>query len=149
MAQTQIFVQEVEIIMQAFAVIRNQICLAGLLVRPWLVGRAGLHRRENADQPGILAAFLQKFSDSLFLAEVPLADELDLDSRFSSHLLRVLANPVAVWLGELWIVQYPDLPFVQKRRHPTAETDLRQCPEKQHPVPTTQHSGNLSGVTFR
>jgi hypothetical protein len=36
----------------------------------------------------------------------------DLDSGFGSHLLRVLANPVAERLSELRIVEDPDLPLV-------------------------------------
>src|ERR1700735_3057951 len=85
----------------------------------------------------------------VFLAEFPLANELDLDSRLRRHLLRVLANPVAEWLGELRVVEYPDLPFEQQRRHSSGKADLRQRSENQHPVPTTQHSGNLPAVTFR
>ena len=148
MAQAQFLVHEVEVVMQALAVIRHQVRLAGLLVVPRLVGRAGFHGRENADQPRLLTAPGQNLFHPVFLAEVPLADELDLDSRFDRHLLRVLANPVAERLGELRIVEYPDLPLVQKRRHPSGKADLRQRAENQHPVPTAQHAGNLGGVSF-
>jgi hypothetical protein len=50
----------------------------------------------------------------IFLPEVSLADKLDLDAGLGRRLLRVLPNPVAEWLGELRIVEYPDLPFVKK-----------------------------------
>jgi hypothetical protein len=149
MAQAQILVHEVEIVMQTLAVIWYQKCLAGLLVVPWLVGRARLHGGENADQPCLLAPAGQNLFCPVFFSEVPLADELDFDSGFGSHLLRVLTNPVAERLGELRIVEYPDLPLVQKRRHPSGKADLWQYAKNQHPVPATQHSGNLPGVTFR
>ena len=149
MAESQILVHEVEVVMQALAVIRNQIRLARLLVVPGLVGRAGLHGGENADQPRLLTPSGQNLFHPVFLPEVPLADELDLDARIGSHLLRVLPNLVAEWLGELRIVEYPDLPLVQKRGHPTGKADLWQCAENQHPVPATQHPGYLRRVTFR
>jgi hypothetical protein len=115
---------------------------------PRLVGRAGFHRRENAHQARLLASFRDDVFDPVFLAEVPLADELDLDSRFGSRLLRVLANPVAEWLGKLRIVENPDLPLLQERCHPTGEADPRQRAKNQHPVPATQHAVNLSGVSL-
>jgi hypothetical protein len=148
MAQAQILVHEVEVVMQALAVIRNQKRLACLLVVPWLVGRAGLHGRENAHQPCLLTPTGQNLFHPVFLPEVPLADELDLDSRLGSHLLCVLANPVAEWLGELRVVEYSDLPLEQKRRHSPGKTDPRQRSENQHPVPTAQHSGNLCVVSL-
>ena len=148
MAQPQILVHEVEVVMQALAVIRYQIRLAGLLVVPRLVGRAGLHGRENADQPRLLTPAGQNLFHPVFLPEVPLADELDLDSRFGRHLLRVLANPVAERLGELRIVEYPIFLSYRNDVIP-GKADLRQRAENQHPVPTAQHSGDLGGVTLR
>ena len=97
----------------------------------------------------MLAPAGQNLLHPVFLPEVSLADELDPDTRFGRHLLRVLTNPVAEWLGKLRIVEYPDLPLVQKRRHPPGKANLRQSPENQHTVPATQHSGYLPGVTFR
>ena len=149
LAETQFLVHEVEVVMQTLPVIRNQICLAGLFVVSWLIRRAGLHGRENADQPRLLPATGQNLFHPVFLPEIPFADELDFDSRLGSHLLRVLANPVAEWFGELRIIEYPDLPLVQKRRHPAGKADLWQCAENQHPIPTPQHPGYLPGMTFR
>ena len=50
-AQPQVFVDEIEVVVQALAVVRQQIGLAGVLVVPRLVGRAGFHRRQDAYQP--------------------------------------------------------------------------------------------------
>ena len=114
MAQAQFLIHEVKVVMQTLAIVGNQICFAGLFVVPWLIGRAGLHGRENADQPTLLTPAGQNLFHPVFLPEIPLADELDLNASFGSHLLRVLANPVTEWLGELRIVEYPDVPLVQK-----------------------------------
>ena len=103
----------------------------------------------NLRQSKQFAFIIREFFCPVFLPEVPLADELDLDSSLGRHLLRVLANLVAEWLGELRVVEYPDLPLVQKRCHARRKADLRQRAKDQHPVPTAQHSGNLRSVTFR
>jgi hypothetical protein len=54
-AETQFFIDEIEVIMQALAVAGHKKRLAVVFVVPWLVRRAGLHRREDADKPGMLA----------------------------------------------------------------------------------------------
>jgi len=147
-AHAKFFVDEVEVIMQTFAVVRNQKSLAGLFVVPRLVCRAGLHRREDAHQSRVLSAFLQQFLHPVLFTEVPLADEFDFDTRPGCHLPGVLPDPVAERLGELRIVEDPDFSFKQKRRHPSGETDSRQCAENQHPVKAAQHSRYLCGVSL-
>jgi hypothetical protein len=132
--------------MQAFAVVGNQICFAGLLVVPRFVGRAGFHRREDAHQTRLLASLRDDVFHPVFLAEVPFANELDFDPRLRRHLFGVFTNPVAERLGELRIVENPDLSLERERRHPTSETDPRQRAEDQHPVEAAQHAFNLFGV---
>jgi hypothetical protein len=146
--QTDFLVHEIEIIVQALAVIGHQVRLAGLLVVPWLVSRAGLHRREDAYQSSMLSAFGQDLFDPVFFPEVSLADELDFQARFSRHLFGVLPNPVSEGFGKLWIVEYPDLPLEQEGRHPLGKADAGQRPEYQHPVPTTQNAFYLSGMSL-
>src|SRR6202046_2592614 len=121
MAQAQILVHEIKVVMQTLAVIWNQIRLTSLLVVPRLVGRAWLHGRENADDPGLLSSTSQNLFHPVFLSEVPLADELDLDPRFSSHLLRVLANPGAECVGELRVVHYPEAALGQNSAHSSGQ----------------------------
>jgi len=147
MTKAQILVHEIEVVMQAFAVVRYQVCFARLFVVPWLVGRTGLHRREDAHQTRVPSALLQKFLRPVFLPKVPFANELDFDARVRRQSLRVLTNPIAERLGELRIVEYPDLSLEQKRRHPAGKTDSRQSAEDQHPVEATQHAFNLCGVS--
>ena len=138
-AEAQFLVDEIEVVMQALAVIGNQICLPGLFVVPWLVGRTGLHGRENTDESGLLTPSGEDLFYPIFPPEIPLADEFDLDTAFGRHLFRALANPVPEWLGELRIVEDPDLALEQKR----CQTDLRQRAENQHPIPATQYARNL------
>src|ERR1700748_1647474 len=75
--QAEFGVHEVEIIVQALAAGRAQIGLVRLLVMPWLVGVAGLHRRDDVNQAGMLAALLQHLGDNRLLADMALSDMLN------------------------------------------------------------------------
>src|SRR3954470_9059025 len=108
--------------------------------------RAPSPRRCTPDR--LLASLCDDLFHPIFLPEVPFADELDFDTSLRRHLLRVLANPVPVRLGELRIVEDPNLPLKQQRRHPPGKTDTRQGAENQHAVKATQHPFNLSGVSL-
>jgi hypothetical protein len=148
-AQTEFFVDEVEVIVQALAVVAHQVRFARFLVVPRLVSGTGLHCREDANQSGMSASLGQDLFDKIFLADVPLADELDFDSRFGRQSFGVLAKPVAEGFGKLRIVKYPDLSLEQKGSHSFGETDAGQRPEDQHPVPTAQYPFNLRSVSLR
>src|SRR6266478_4795540 len=54
--QAQLGVDEVEVVVQAFAGIRPQEAAMRLFVVPRLVGVAGFHRRDDMDQAGMVAA---------------------------------------------------------------------------------------------
>ena len=76
MAQAQILDHEIKVVMQTLAVIWNQIRLTSLLVVPRLVGRAGLHGRENTDQPRLLTAASQL--DLFTFSDAPVFEKLNL-----------------------------------------------------------------------
>ena len=78
-AQPQVFVNEIEVVVQALAVVWKQVRLASVLVVPRLVGRARLHRRQDAYQPWLFAPLGQDLLDTIFLADVALAQKLDLN----------------------------------------------------------------------
>ena len=126
MTQAEFFAHEVEVVVQTLAVIRKQIRLAGLLVVPRLVGGAWLDRREDAHQPSLLPLFRQDLLHTIFLPEVALADELDLDASVRRHLFSVLPNPVPKRVGELRVVEDANFPLKQKRRHSPCKADPRQ-----------------------
>lgn len=75
--------------MEAFAGVGSQISLAGLLVVPGLIGRTGLHHREDVDQAGMVTARFQDLGDSGLLADTGFGDELDLNAVFIGELLGV------------------------------------------------------------
>src|ERR1035438_3522760 len=88
--QTQLLVHEVDVVMQAFAIVRLQIGFAGLLVMPGLAAAARLHSRKNAHHAGMLAALPQNLFDPVFFPKALLAaHKLDLDPIFGGDSLHV------------------------------------------------------------
>ena len=85
--QAGFFIHEAEVIVQAFAVVGNQIRLTGLFAVPRLVSRTGFHSREDAHQTGVLAPLLQQFLHPVFLPNASLADEFDFEARLGRCLL--------------------------------------------------------------
>ena len=134
--------------MQALAVVGLEKCSAGLLVMPRFVGGARLHGGQDAHQSRMLAAPGQNFLHPVFLAQVPLADELDFDAGLGRLPLRVLAQLIAERLGEARVVEDPHLPLIQIRGHSPGVADLRQRAKNQHPVPAAQHSRYLCRIPF-
>jgi hypothetical protein len=57
----------------------------------------------------MLPASFEYFLHQVFLPEVPLANELDLQARLRRQTLGGFPEPVAEWLGELRIVEDPYL----------------------------------------
>src|SRR4051794_14341047 len=95
--------------MQALAVVRQKIRLAGLLVMPWLIRRAWLHDREHAYQPQVFASCRKHLFYTVLLAHIPFAQEFDRESVFRGQSLRVLFQ-LTKRLSETWVVENPDLP---------------------------------------
>ena len=62
----------------------------------------------------MLAALGKRLFDPVLFAEVPLADELDLNASVRRQLLGILANALPERLGELGVVENPDVPFEHK-----------------------------------
>ena len=82
--------------MQALAIVRLQIRLVGLLVVPWFVAAARLHRRQNAHYTRMLPALLHDRFHPIFLPEtLPAPHKLDLDSGIGGDALHVLAKRLA------------------------------------------------------
>ncbi len=91
----------------------------------------------------------QDLLDAVFVADIALAEKLDLDSVVGRQPLGILAKLVAERLGEFRIVEDPNLALVQIRGHPSGIADLWQGAEQQDAVPTTQYSGDLVAVISR
>src|ERR1035441_10348789 len=100
-------------------------------------------------QAGLFAPLRQGLFDAVFLAEVFLANVLDLDAVVGRQLLGVLPQSVPEGLGEAWIVENPDLVLVQVRSHPVGKADLGKRTEHQQAVEARENTRDLRGVAFR
>jgi len=97
----------------------------------------------------MVAALGQHRFDPIFFPDIAFAQELDLHPAFRCQPFGIVAQRVAKRLGELGIVEDPDLALIQIRGHALGKTDFRQRAEQQSPVPAGKHPGDLRRVTFR
>ena len=107
-AQAEHGVDEVEVVVQALPVLVPEEGLAGRLVVPGLVGRAGLHGREDMDQSGMTSALFQDLLNPVFLADVAVAEELDGQPVVRGELFGMVADLIAERFGELGVVEDAD-----------------------------------------
>ena len=147
--QAQLGVDEVEVVMQAFASIRPQEGAMRLLVMPGLVGVAGFHRRDDMHQAGTVATDDKHPGDDVLLADVVLGNVFDGNASGTRQLGGALAHSIAKRFGKSRIVEDPDLPGRKKSRHSLRVTGSRQCAGDDDPVIAGEHSGEALAVTLR
>ena len=147
--QAQLGVDEVEVVMQAFASIRPQEGAMRVLVMPGLVGVAGFHRRDDMHQAGTVAADDKHPGDDVLLADVVLGNVFDGNASGTRQLGGALAYSIAKWFGKSRVVEDPDLPRRKKSRHSLRVTGSRQRAGDDDPVIAGEHPGEALAVTLR
>ena len=125
--QSQVLIEKVEVVMQALAVVRAQVDLAGFLVVPRPVGGTALHGRKDADQAGVSATFPQPGSHPVFFAEVGLADVLDAQAVLGGQAFGVFPQLIPQRFGEARIIENADAVSEQIPGHPLGITKSGQC----------------------
>ena len=143
-AQAELRVDEVEVVVQALAADRLEEGLAARLVVPGAIGGTGLHGREDVHQTGMIAALGEDLLDPILLAErLELADELDLQPGLGGQALGVGADLIAQRLGPAGIVEQADVARSEVARHRLGVADVRQGAGDHHPVEARQHAADL------
>jgi hypothetical protein len=108
-AEAQLFVDEIKVIVKALAIGDPQRGPAGAFVVPGLEGRATLHGREDMHQPRMIAALLDDLLDASLLAKVvELADELDLETSLLGDFLGVVPQLVSELVDEGGVLEELD-----------------------------------------
>jgi hypothetical protein len=98
--EPKFFVNEIEIIVGTFALVKLKKCLPRGLVMPWLISITLFHGRKDVTHPFGLSGFLEDFLDPF--AESPqLTDELDLNVVFICDALCVCMDLFRKRLGEI------------------------------------------------
>jgi len=135
LTQSQIRVDEIDIIVQALAIIRLPVGGVGLLVMPRLVAAAGLHGRQDPHDSGLFPSLVQHWSDLLLWTELLVAaKEHDLRPVSGRAPLQVLSDDIAPWLCPLGVVENADLVLVNVVRDAFGITPLRQRALDDDPV---------------
>lgn len=142
-AKPQLFIHEIKIEVQTFALIGFQKGLAALFVMPRLVCRAWFHGRENPYQSRMFATFGQHLFDSVFLAKVPLANKFNLDSMVGCQLLGVLMQLSLEGFGKPRVIENPYLALVQPGSHAFGKANVGQRSKDQNPIVAGEDAGDL------
>ena len=91
--EPQFFVNEIEIIVETFALVKLKECLSRGLVMPGFISIALFHGGKDVDQPLGLSGFLNDLLNPVILAESPkLTNEFDFNAVFICDALGVCAD---------------------------------------------------------
>jgi len=139
-AKPQFLIDEVEVIVQTLAVSRFEKGLVGLFVMPWLIGLTGLHGGKDVHQSGLGAAPFEDLADAVFLSEILLADEFDLQTVFFGYPLGVIAQFISEWFGKTRVIKDTNAIGSEKSGHPLGIAKGRQCSLNDHSIKTREDS---------
>ena len=142
-------IDEVEVVMEAFARGGFQQGMALFLVMPGAIGGAGFHGGEDVDQPGMITPFSNDRLDPVFFAKgLVAADEFDLDAGLAGKLLGMVAQLIPQGLCPPGIVEQPDLVVTEVARHGAGITNIRQGAGDDDAIEAGKHARDLILVTF-
>jgi len=147
-AQSQERVDEVEVVMQAFATVGLEEGLAGPLVVPGLIGRTGLQGREDMHQAGMPAPLPEDLPHAVFLAEVELLDVLNRRAGFGRQALGIPLDLLGQRLGEERVVEDADAAGVEDTGHPLGVAGPRQRARDDDAVKARELTHNLLSVAL-
>jgi hypothetical protein len=116
-AQAKLGINEVEVVMQAFATVVFEECFVGCLVMPGLIARTGLHGREYMHKAGMRTALNDEVLYALFLAKIFLVDEVDGKAVLCGNRFGILPYLFSQRQCPLGIVENADAAECQKPRH--------------------------------
>jgi len=147
-AQSQLWVDEVEVVMQTFRLGGLEESLSSGLVMPGLERGAGFHCREDVDQTGVITTLGDDCLDALLLPEVVALDELNLQSTLAGELLSACAYLLTEWLGKQRVIEEANAPDPQMPRHRLRMADVGKRASNHHPVKTGQSTTNFGCMSI-
>ncbi len=148
-AQTELLIDEVEVVMQALAGGGLEVGLSAGFVVPGTVGRTGLHGREHMHQAGVLTPLGEDLLDPRLLTKgLETTDELNLQSRLASQLFGIATQFISQRLGPMRVVEQTDAAVAEETFHSPGIGDLRQGTGDDDTVKTGQYTGDLMLMTL-
>jgi hypothetical protein len=149
MDQSQLCIHEVEVVVQAFAAVRLEKGLAGLLVVPGLVGVAGLHGRDHMHQAGMIPPLVQYLGDHLFLANVALGDVLDRNPSLARNRRCLLTHSITQRRSKLRVVENAYALRIKNVGHAPRKARPWKRPGNQNTIVAGQHTRDMLAIPFR
>lgn len=107
---------------------------------PWL------RRYERAR---MITPFFEDIPYAVFLSEVLLSDELDIEAIFSGNILSIIPQFISKGFGKAGVVKNTDIVVAQETGHSLCIAEVRKRPLDNHTIKTGENSQNLVGVTVR
>jgi hypothetical protein len=148
-AQTEQRVDEVEIVMDALAVLVPKEGLAGPLVVPGLERAARFHGREDVNQPGLITACFEDFLDANLLAGMAVANEFNDQSVIRREPLGVVADLIPQGFSKAGVVEDSKVVFEEVGCGSRGMTDLGERSTYENAIQTRENAGDLLGMSFR
>ncbi len=125
-AEAVVFIDKIKIVVETTTGIVLKICSVCLLVVPWFESHACFHCGKNVYESGGIATFGDYFLNTFVLAEVLLADELNINAIFLGDSLCVFINEIAQRRCPHLKIKNPDAMSKKKVSYSTRITDVRQ-----------------------
>jgi hypothetical protein len=147
-AQSQLGVDEIEVIMQAFPVVKLEKGFVGVLVMPGRKAGAGFHGRKDVDQTGMVSSLGQNLLNPLFLSKVLFADEIDRKTVLGRKGFGVLSDLFPQGLCPAGVVKDPDPVTDQISRHALRIADTRNGSGQNDTVKAGNDALNLIVMPF-
>ncbi len=146
--QSQIFKDEVEIVVDAFGFRASEKGLARLLVMPGLERRTGLQGGEDMDQPRMISTLGDNLLQTFFLPEILLSDKFDLQTILLGQLLRMETDFVPQGFDKLGIIENANALGSQMATHGIGIADIGKRPGDDYPIKTRKDASNFTGISF-
>ena len=146
--EAELFVDEVDVIMQASTGIILEESGVGFLVVPGLEGSTGFHSGENMDDARLLASVGDDFLDAFVLSEVFVFDELDVDFVFSGNGLDIVVDFIPHRSGPLFEVKNADSVDFEKTSNGAWMANVGQGSLDDNAIETAYGAHDYFRVTF-
>ena len=147
-AQSQIFHNEVKIVVDAFGLRAPKKRLARLFIMPGFKRGTGLHGGEDMDQSGMIPALGDDLLQTLFFTKILLSDEFDLHPIVPAQLLGPQTDFVPQRFDELGIIENTNALRSQMAAYGIRITDIGKGPGDENPVKAREDSSNFTGIPF-
>jgi len=147
-AQSQIFKDDVKVVMDTFRFGPSEKRSAGLFVMPGLERRTGFQGGENMDQPRMIPTLGHDLFNPFFLPEVLFPNKLDLQTTVLGQPLGMKTDFIPQGLRKMGVIENPNTLGSQMATHRIGVTDIGERTRDQDTIEARKDPPNLTGVSL-